>query len=764
MPESSPSSGDEVLPTVMPPNNKRSTHVVTPPIDNNNIKDEEVLLLDISSNKEWISYVTYHKNNDGSYLKTRIDLTEKKCTYLTVRKFTEMNRQQEADNEQPNCHFSIDITGLVEDTGQQHCKFLSISPDGIYVALSFYEKNRNMVDQEKFRAARRRNADCLIFKVNDNQIEYDCTRVKFQGRGVFLDREESGTPFDLALINCDTLEVYENFSPSTTKRPTYWFDLSCFHGFKFANMEEYVMVDDSYIKNAPWMCTGNDLICTELELIMTFSRHIQQNVLTTPVSHGVARVWSMTEEGNLLISVTTDRGEHLMAFSKDYESAATYSLSNNVPNLSINIYNAKSGLRDYKLIRQQDSVRSYLVVSDMRFCFGAKYIAMAGIETLIRYKEYKRVQVVFEVWHIETQKSIYYKKIDINTEDIAQHKIIQPFLTRGQKEDHDGRIIKCLKGFYTTLDGSGSGKIITKCAVLDIDEQQEDTSGAEDCVTVDWIEGFPENQVVFELDCRISDSSGLRCGILEIEGKKCLIRFGKHMVQLWQLKDQSASFVDSTKTTTTKTNNTTKKIGKDRLIYIRAYKAPFYGLDHSFRETWMIHDFESIKFIGGIDSGRFIVNITETNNDLHSRSPYYYTEEIILPLKQMLQTTSSYLDATSSYSDTESSSAYPVSSSSDAASSISEEAISSRSAAISTISNPISSSLKATSTSAADVATSLPIFSENIDSHQTTSFDYHRLESACQALHYLHTIKVKLIEKYGDEYEVNLYKSQSVNF
>lgn len=73
---------------------------------------------------------------------------------------------------------------------------------------------------------------------------------------------------------------------------------------------------------------------------------------------------------------------------------------------------------------------------------------------------------------------------------------------------------------------------------------------------------------------------------------------------------------------------------EDQLIYIRAYKSPDYGVTYSFRDAWMINKNLGVKFIGGFPSGRMMLNITD--DDASSRKKIYYTEELLLPLDQLL--------------------------------------------------------------------------------------------------------------------------------
>jgi hypothetical protein len=106
------------------------------PIDNYDIKNWEVVSLDISCNRNCISYVTCPKVG-GAHETVRPGSNQH--TFLSIQTFTEMNTPKVAV--QQDCHYSLDITDHVKPLGRRHCKFLSVSPDGKYVALSFFERN-----------------------------------------------------------------------------------------------------------------------------------------------------------------------------------------------------------------------------------------------------------------------------------------------------------------------------------------------------------------------------------------------------------------------------------------------------------------------------------------------------------------------------------------------------------------------------------------------------------------------------------------------
>lgn len=615
--------------------------MVNPPIDNDDIKSEEVILLDISSNKEWIAYVTYRKAKytDSNYFMEG----KKKCTYITRRKFIEIKSEQ---TPAPNIiaatkpfdeHVSLNITQIVKDGGKTHCKFLSISPDGRYIVLSFYERTKKGENGEYWEP---NNPDCLIFVVDDDGKFSLYDRLKCDGRAVFLDQKN----YLLALINTKVVEIYTEFPKITSA--SYLFDLAPFNSRDNQQHEEF-QNDDLFIQNASWVDIEKIEKNQDMKRIMLLTRHIRHGILTTHFVGGIARVWSIEEDGVRFTSFPA-LGQNIMAFSKNYKYTAAY------VNLtkSINIYNVKSGLLVYSLKSQKDSKR--FEISHIRFCYDGRYIAMSGLDDN---------DVVFEVWYVEAEKSIYRtatKRI-ITASYLPQSKIVQPFIMRGVNSKKE----KCLMGVYTSHN---NGNNTTNFLELDIDKIDPE-------IKIQWAEDTnPFIGDNYEISNNLNDFSNLKCGYFDINGKRYLIRFGKHTVQLWCLSERECS---------------PKKLisANDNLLYIRAYKGPDYGVDYSFRENWKIHDFNSIKFIGGISSGRMLVNITENENNSGNTNgnklpSTYHTEELFLPLDE----------------------------------------------------SPFFTTSK-TSISNSDLFVTAD--KQPIDNNRSRRFDYHKFESACQAFHFL---------------------------
>lgn len=245
--------------------------------------------------------------------------------------------------------------------------------------------------------------------------------------------------------------MYEDFL-SRIRITSYWYDLRKLTSDKVPKEKKKNMADDYHVENVSWMSTSDEGTDNEMDRLIANSRHIRHNVLVTPLTNnGVVRTRSMVENGVRLTSFPISKGEQVLDFSKDYKYTATYIKGtqsvNNITGdpLSINIYNIKSRLLVYKLkTRRNARLAASFEVSHLRFCYDARYLAMAGVETIKEDGE-DITKVVFEVWYIEDEQSIYCTDEVVNAENVT-YKTIRPFVARGEIEMDQTRT-KCLKGF-----------------------------------------------------------------------------------------------------------------------------------------------------------------------------------------------------------------------------------------------------------------------------------------------------------------------------
>lgn len=598
---------------------------------------EKASLIDISANKQWIAYITEDATTERKYLRIRRfkipDISDDLET--TVDSISTKNSGTNSDDPE-----KFDITEYILKDGTNYCYFLSISPTGKRIALSFLKMNKDGVveNQEKVY-----NPDTIIFKVGsaDNCI-HKAKRIKFKGRAVFL---KNG---NLALINKEILKVYDC---QRRYRKIHWFNLYPLGATSGSFFLEAIdgfesLVKTSYVHFEPYQLDPN---ASDAKDIIRISKHIRHNVLTTTYRDHVSRVWSITEDGVRLTSFHSLSKEEIMAFSLDYKYLATFVGKDK----SINIYNVKSGLVVNRLKQDKDKKSEKIVVdnsSDFQiyvcFCHKSQYLAMVSIVKLQEtdgIESENNALITFEVWNIVPEKSIYYDTEEIKIDWEMQDKFIQPFVYEEIKTEVHG--MPKFKVIYSTSINDGMSKI--KVKNLDIFSSMDKNQNESNILwrsinyapsTSDQnseLDDFIGMNHIYELDNNLNDYNDLYCFQRKIGERSYLLRFGEKTVQLWQV----LSFENGGKITK-----------YDKLIYIRAFKAPFYGFNEAYTDTWYQNTndalYESVNRFQGKQDGRIVISIghdeeSEENSEFGSQSEInnhyknepHNTEEIYLPMK-----------------------------------------------------------------------------------------------------------------------------------
>ncbi|CEP15173.1 hypothetical protein [Parasitella parasitica] len=580
---------------------------------------EKSSLIDISANKKWIAYITEDTSHDS------------KC--LTIRRLNIPNAFADVGNATTDDFSSghsgtnsedpkkFDITNYIKRDGQNLCYFLSVSPNGERVALSFLKMNDRGTVERKEKV---HNPDTIIFEVGSDKPK----RIRFKGRAVFLKNEA------LALINKDVLAIYDC---DKRYRKIHWFNLYplCYTVGNTSH-EPIVglesLVKTSYVHFDPRKI--NSLV-SDAKDIIRISKHIRHNVLTTTYHDQVSRVWSITEDGVRLTSFHSMSREEIMAFSLDYKYLATFVEKNK----SINIYNVKSGLVVSRL-KQKEDARTELVDDEkpndfqlyVCFCHKSQYLAMVSIVRLKKTDSANtnNALITFEVWNIAPEKSVYYDTEEIEIDWDMQNKFIQPFVYEEAKAHADDR--PEFIAVYSTSVNGGMSEI--KAKNLDVfrprifSEPDEDNSNnvwkSVDYILSRQLVARNSTNHIHELDNSLTEHDGLICFQQNIQDRSYLLRFGKNTVQLWKV----ASFENGSIITK-----------EDKLIYIRAFKAPFYSFNEAYKETWTCYETDTLAETMSHfqQQGRIIISIKRDTGPggKDNTNEYHHTEEIYLPVKYM---------------------------------------------------------------------------------------------------------------------------------
>lgn len=430
-------------------------------------------MMDISSNKKWLTYVCRMEYAPGKF-----------AFSLCLRKFAALNDETVKEEEfgPPSHHSNLQMENTLEQTPLEICidkyfeafsgysYFLSMSFDGQYIVLSSVAEGPKSVKKK-----------CVVYRVQNNLIkphyELEC-----EGRAVFLDR---GKELCLAVLGNKYLRVYNCILLFSKSMQYDEYDIS---SFRSENDNRFYALEpqNSYTASA---CRGTipgsfhycylgdkqdvdvedeQEIIRNWEYILATSAYIKDNIFLTFSTTAVenVRFWSLKLKGDRLASIVTPFNA-VIAISSNLKYAATIAYNplfqratsdSRGNQCAINIFNLENGCLAYTL-KSEICAES---ITHATFCKSSRYLALSVL------KNGPEVEAIFEVYHIESQTLIYsvtkkmenYKECSSSLETI---KIMKPFILEemvGGKE--------CLKGFYFKLDQTNN-QAIMKCFLLKLD-------------------------------------------------------------------------------------------------------------------------------------------------------------------------------------------------------------------------------------------------------------------------------------------------------
>ncbi|CEP10141.1 hypothetical protein [Parasitella parasitica] len=535
-----------------------------------------VLLTDLTANKCQAAYVIRSRGDkQASPLPDADIFTLHACTFSDLKTKCCWNRIDTMTN-------GIDISHCFSKYTPGTQSFLSISPSGRGIALSFYHDNKqiSMAMSTHLFHSRLDEDGRIIEPVKNVPFKH------FLGRAVYLAADDK-----LALINKDVLQIYYSFDSSTSFVLTRWFDLKPLFNYTPSELsqqqeqqqqQQQELYNMKITENASWThpCVDETFSPRKLSstdsIITNLSWHIKEGFLLTLYKEpNITRVWSIESDGIRLLSLKSNGQVKACAFSSNLMA-----------------------------IRFGDSIQIRFAC---KFCGkNEQYLVMAA----------KRInKLVFTVSSIALNAIIVETSIDIDVEKNARINIntIQPFIIERCSEDD----YSSLEGYYTKFINQDTTEInqvpidIYDKAIPPLHIHGASNSGGWQLISGSNFSNDDWDQVLEEL--YIQDS------IIYLYRRRIgrddhYLKIGKYTVQLWQhTLDEHCE-----------------------LLYMRAFNASTQAAKQDFhQENWRLHTTEhgglhkntasstqskSIRFIK--DSDGFILTIEtekESTEDWHAR-------------------------------------------------------------------------------------------------------------------------------------------------
>lgn len=636
---------------------------------------KNTILIAMSVNKEWIAYVT---NQPTSNVKT-----------LNVIRLIESNENTPSSA----AHTSvarIDLTSVypIQDKTMEDKNggyFISISSKGDRVVLSSmcartkekHQTNEGLLsvagkNRDIEKAQTGQDALCLVFRVSRNvQANVDKNIIQeksfnnFQGRAVFLEDDT------LALINNKVMTVY---NPNEGYQKKYWIDLrtlkSGIHINNFTVKVPALKPGWAY----PIYETRND--GDEYLKLLYMTHYITQGFLTTYLM-GVARVWSVNQDGIQLISLA-DEGQEIIGISHDEKFVAKMSKNSDF----LGIYHTRTGL----LVNRLKSRKIVDVEFGSQEAHYAYFCSKYPLLLWVSFKEIcesNQMYISFELWNAPSEILISHQEV-VAPLFSMQGWTVEPWVI----EQDSGSVIPKFLIYYATYEGDET--IALKPIILDANaspQQQEDSRATEsldnktdssslqtidddadvsegsggsqngrnneasenqhwhgssrnqedeDLQKIKWsLKSVPFKRTNpyyfyehYQVENTLDNHKELICYEMDYNNTKYLLRFGSHTIQLWRLGDQYIT---------------------EQLLYIRAYKPasePFtqdydYKWIHNAQQRYTGSEADSRAFAETLKpsiNGRIEISVcSEEHVDGPDHAQKSYLEEVYLPLRELIQ-------------------------------------------------------------------------------------------------------------------------------
>ncbi|GAN02897.1 hypothetical protein MAM1_0030c02347 [Mucor ambiguus] len=518
---------------------------------------EKAKLIAISANKEWIAYVSVIPglSIEGVSIKLtvhRLDLKENALWPL-------------------NPIISGDINSSLDHDFEHSISFLSVSSKGDLASISYMRDDKKQTYTTS-------QPKCFIFRVEEERGIVHEKSIEFQGRAVFLSNDK------LALVNEKILKIYDCQDGYSLVK---WFDLDpifedLHHPGSPNSLEPAFLTSKSSMINTP-----DHQQVASASNILQITKLIQHNMIVATYKFEGTRIWALDRNGIRITSFNSPRpvNGNILNVSSDKKLAASFVKST----LSINVYHVKTGLQAFQLksllgnefrnslnydkrIVKLDESSNIALINYIQFCSRTQYLFHISVYELKFDEGSNNAMIIFEVWNIEAEMSIYVKTEKIRVDWQAKNSMIEPFVVEARSLSG----IPVFTAIYTSLLEAGRCEFKSMNLTVFGNETMntwkiKSANSPPTNVSI--------NNLIYEFNQNLYDSNHL-ISLVASDEQDCnfiyLLRFGMSTVQLWRIRQDK--------------EETEKILDEDQLVYIRAFKPPFYHFNEAFSEKWIRND------------------------------------------------------------------------------------------------------------------------------------------------------------------------------
>ncbi|KAL9545880.1 hypothetical protein MBANPS3_006934 [Mucor bainieri] len=507
---------------------------------------ERTFLFEISANKEKMAHITKKSVSNQS-----------KQYYLRTWSITYASTGPEFSADTPEKN----ITKYMQCVDEFTYSFLSLSPNGDRMAISFYQfDSSGKLSSEK--------PTCYVFRFGRSGVELELElekKLKCQGKAVFtpdgylavVDKNTVNLyscKKDYRLLNC--LGIHDLF-PKHELLQTEIYNEACHILWAQCSFHGRLDIHDAEIQK----------MLIPVQAILYLTRFIEQNLLvpcfqilaiaSEYYSYEGICVWSLPD-GVRSIPFSTEKSQEVLAISADKTLIATFGRRS--PN--INVHHLKSGLLVSTLKSEQNAQArqrfplgdwSLMTLYYVYFSKDNKYVFLISIHDGKDKKKPNKALFMIEAWSRDTEKLIYQHGERINI-DWYSKNTLAPYIVESEGD---------LPTFTAVYNATMSGNKTFKSKSLNL--------GLFDNNPQKWrIQFCPENPIneFMRHVCVMS---------LNISGKSYQARIGKYAFELWRLSKSE--------------NQETED-----LIYIRAFQPAQYHQGEAYKEDWILEHYREDGF------------------------------------------------------------------------------------------------------------------------------------------------------------------------